>query len=140
MDATAARALSLWVPPLLVMALIFAGSSIPSDGADRGVAGLIAAKTIHFSEYFVLLLALWRALRRTLAARAAVALALAVCVLYACSDEIHQRSVEGRNPSAVDVAIDATGAATAAGLVVRIRGRPRRRGGRDRGDRSSTRA
>ena len=136
MDTTA-RALSLWAPPLLVAALIFAGSSIPSDGADRGVAGLIAAKTIHFSEYFVLLLALWRALRSTLAPRAAVVAALAACVIYACSDELHQRSVEGRNPSAVDVAIDATGAATAAGLVLRLRGRPRRRGGRDRSDRSS---
>ena len=137
---TTARALSLWAPPLLVMALIFAGSSIASDGVDRGVAGLIAAKTIHFSEYFVLLLALWRALRSTLAPRAAVAVALAVCLVYACSDELHQRSVEGRNASAVDVAVDATGAATAAGLVLHLRDRPRRRGGRDRSDRSSARA
>lgn len=140
MHATAARALSLWSPPLLVMALIFAGSSIPSDGVDRGVAGLIAAKAIHFSEYFVLLLALWRALASTLAPRFAVAVALVACVVYAGSDELHQRSVEGRNASAVDVAIDATGAATAAALLLRLRGRSSRRRGRDRSDRGSARA
>jgi VanZ family protein len=114
------RALLLWAPPLLVMALIFAGSSIPSDGVDRGLAGLLAAKTIHFTEYLVLMLVLWRALRATsLGGRRAIGAAFAICVLYACSDELHQGFVDGRNPSVVDVAIDAAGAATAGGLLVR---------------------
>lgn len=109
---------------MLVMALIFAGSSIPSDGVDRGLTGLLAAKAIHFSEYFVLMLALWRALRTRLGASAAVAAAYAVCLLYACSDELHQGFVAGRTPSVADVAIDALGAA--AGLVVLRRARDRR--------------
>lgn len=124
MDGTARpiRALSLWVPPLLVMALIFAGSSIPSDGVDRGLAGLLAAKTIHFSEYLVLMLTLWRALRTTqLGGHRALGAAFAVCLLYAGSDELHQGFVDGRNPSTVDVAIDAAGAAMAAALLLRVR-------------------
>lgn len=126
MDRTIAspRTLSLWGPPLLVMALIFAGSSMPSDGVDRGLAGLLAAKTIHLTEYFVLMLALWRALRTTaLGARSALAAAFAICVLYAGTDELHQNYVEGRNPSPVDVAIDAAGAGAAALLIVRARSR-----------------
>lgn len=122
MDGTApiARTLSLWAPPLLVMALIFAGSSVPSDGVDRGLAGLLAAKTIHFSEYLVLMLVLWRALRRTaLDGRRALSAAFALCLLYAGSDELHQGFVDGRNPSIVDVCIDAAGAATAAVVVLR---------------------
>jgi VanZ family protein len=123
-----ARVLSLWTPPLLVMALIFVGSSLPSDGADRGLAGLLGAKAIHLSEYFALLLALWRALRAALGARRGLAAAFAACLLYAGSDEFHQSFVEGRNPSVADVAIDAVGAGSAAVLVLRgRRGRRARR-------------
>ncbi len=122
MDATT-RAISLWSPPVLVMALIFAGSSIPSDGVDRGLTDLLAAKAIHFSEYFLLMLALWRALRTRLSAPAAAALAYAVCLLYACSDELHQGFVAGRTPSVADVAIDAFGAAAALLVLHRVRDR-----------------
>lgn len=121
MDA-ATRTLFLWAPPLLVMALIFAGSSIPSDGVDRGLAGLLTAKAIHFTEYFVLLLALWRALRASsLGSRRGLAAGFAICLMYAGSDEWHQSFVEGRTPSVADVAIDAAGAGVAAALVLRAR-------------------
>lgn len=126
MDGTTAptRALSLWGPPLLVMALIFAGSSIPSDGVDRGLAGLLAAKAIHFSEYFLLMLALWRALRETsLAGDRALAAAFAACLIYAGTDELHQGFVEGRTPSIADVGIDAAGAGAAAALALHARRR-----------------
>jgi hypothetical protein len=120
------RALFLWGPPLLVMVLIFAGSSVPSDGVDRGLAGLLAAKAIHFTEYFVLMLALWRALRSTaLGGAATIASAFAACVLYAGSDEFHQSFVDGRTPSIADVGIDAAGAATAGVLVLHARRRRR---------------
>ena len=36
--------------------------------------------------------------------------AFALAVLHAASDELHQGFVAGRHPSAVDVAIDASGA------------------------------
>lgn len=125
----AIRTLSLWAPPLLVMALIFAGSSIPSDGVDRGLAGVLTAKAIHFTEYFALLVALWRALRATpLGSRRGLAAGFAICLLYAGSDEWHQSFVEGRTPSIADVAIDAVGAGAAAALV--LRGRSSRATGR----------
>jgi VanZ family protein len=53
-------------------------------------------------------------------------LALAFTVAYAVSDELHQGTVSGRHASAVDVGIDAAGAAIAiavAGLVAARRGR-----------------
>ena len=44
-------------------------------------------------------------------------------VLYAVSDELHQGFVAGRHPSAVDVAIDASGAPLALVIVALISSR-----------------
>ncbi len=117
----AARALALWAPPLLLMGVIFAFSAMPSDGEDRGVLVLLLRKLAHFSEYALLMLLWWRALRTKLSVRAAVVAALAVTVLYAATDEVHQRSVDGRVGTPIDVLIDAAGAATVAVVIVRWR-------------------
>jgi len=45
----------------------------------------------------------------TTARRSPSAWALAVAVLYAITDELHQGFVAGRHPAVVDVGIDATG-------------------------------
>ncbi len=46
--------------------------------------------------------------------RGAVILAVLMAVLYAATDEFHQSFTPGRNPSPVDVGIDAIGAAVGA--------------------------
>jgi VanZ family protein len=45
------------------------------------------------------------------------ALALALTILYACSDEYHQTFVAGRHGSPVDVLIDGAGAWLALGII-----------------------
>lgn len=116
-----ARLTALWLPPLLWMALIFALSAMPSDGIDRGTLYFLTRKLLHFAEYALLLLLWWRALQTKVIARMALAVAFVITVGYAATDELHQRYVEGRVGTPVDVAIDASGAAAAAWLIVRRR-------------------
>ena len=117
-----ARLAALWLPPLLLMALIFALSAMPSDDVDRGALYFLTRKLLHFAEYALLLVLWWRALRTKLTTRLALAVAFAITVAYAATDELHQRYVDGRVGTPVDVAIDAAGAAGAAWLIMRRRG------------------
>jgi len=117
-----ARLAALWLPPLLLMALIFALSAMPSDDVDRGALYFLTRKLLHLAEYALLLVLWWRALRTKLTTRLALAVAFAITVAYAATDELHQRYVDGRVGTPVDVAIDAAGAAGAAWLIMRRRG------------------
>lgn len=106
------RAAALWLPPLALMGVIFALSSVPSGDLNSSVQGPLR-KLAHFTEYAVLAALWWRALRSRLRPRAALIAAFAITVGYAVTDEIHQGFVEGRHASVVDALIDAAGAATA---------------------------
>ena len=64
--------------------------------------------------YAVLFLLWWRALNKPLRFLPSLVLAWVLTVLYAVSDEYHQTFVPGRNGNALDVLIDASGAALAA--------------------------
>ncbi len=113
---------SRYAPPLAVMALIFALSATPDLSSGLGTWDFVLRKLAHVAIFAVLWLTLARAMhwRRP-------ALAAAVAVLYAASDELHQSFVEGRHGTPVDVAIDSVGiglAALAYALVARRRGRP----------------
>jgi VanZ like family len=92
----------LWLPVVAWAALIFVWSSIPDLGTGLGGWDLILRKLAHAAEFGVLGALLLRALGRPW-------YAVAVGVLYAVSDELHQSFVEGRHGSPVDVAIDAVG-------------------------------
>jgi VanZ family protein len=102
-----------WVPPLVLMAVIFALSAQPDLSTGLGVWDLIARKLVHMSEYALLCFLWWRALRTVAVPRAALALAFCVSLAYAGTDELHQRSVHGRHGTPVDVGIDAIGMAAA---------------------------
>lgn len=115
------RAAATWLPPIALMALIFALSAMPSDDLDRGLVRLILRKAAHFTEYALLTALWWRALRTRTTDSAALVTAIAIAVGYAITDEIHQTFVDGRTGSPVDVLIDTAGAATAAALVARRR-------------------
>lgn len=102
------------IPALALMALIFAvsaQSSLPTVESDLDVA---LRKAAHMAE-FGLLWALW--LWALPGPRPQAALrALAITLVYAVSDELHQSFVADRHASPLDVAIDAAGIGVAAAI------------------------
>jgi VanZ family protein len=119
---TFARRLELWAPPLVLMAVIFFFSAQPNLNSGLGVLDLVGRKLIHFSEFALLALLWWRALRTRVDGRRAALAAFVVTSLYAASDEFHQSFVEGRNGSPIDWVIDSAGA----GLAMLWAARPAR--------------
>ena len=89
--------------------LIFVFSSVPDLGTGLGGWDLVLRKIGHAAEFAVLGALLARAL-------GSAWLAIALGVLYAVSDEVHQTFVPGREGSPLDVAIDTVGVAF--GVVV----------------------
>src|SRR3954471_20992165 len=116
-----ASRLDPWLPPFVLMAVIFALSAQPDLNSGLGLIDLIGRKIIHMAEYALLCFLWWRALRTVVSPDRAIALAFALAVAYAGTDELHQRSVHGRHGSPIDIAIDATGAGVAALALRRTR-------------------
>jgi VanZ family protein len=109
----------LWAPPIALMAVIFVLSAQPDLNSGLGTLDTILRKLAHMAEYGLLVFLLWRALRASVPDRPAVAVALALGVLYAVSDEWHQSFVEGRHGTPVDVLIDSVGMAAVAAVLLR---------------------
>ena len=130
-----------WLPALGWMALIFLGSTDAlshehtshfvepflrwlfrgtlSAGAIENLHHLIR-KTGHLTEYAVLCVLYWWALRpSTDARRAGWAILLAAC--FAGTDEFHQSFVPSRGSSVSDVLIDTVGAALGLALFLAAR-------------------
>ena len=144
--------LKYWVPVLLWMVVIFAGSSdaasfshssrivvpivrwlLPGISQDSLHAIVVAVrKTAHVTEYAILAMLIWRCqCHGTESGSAgwpwrAAAFTLVWIVAYASSDEFHQRFVPSREASVVDVFIDTAGAVFAL-LLIWVVGRWRRR-------------
>ncbi len=95
------------MPVLLYAGLIFFLSSLPnpSTGTD------LPAYYLHFFEYLVLSFLLIRAFNSGVIkiSRRAVISGVLLSVLYAVSDEIHQRFIPGRDSSLYDVLWDVSG-------------------------------
>jgi len=129
------KRLAFWLPPLVWMAAIvwFSGGDFSAENtgsvlrplfrwllpgaSDAQIAALHALirKSAHVTEYAVLA-ALWFVAltrERGLSRRRAAWLAFLVAVGWACLDELHQATDLSRTASAMDVAIDATGALVA---------------------------
>ena len=104
------------VPPLLLMAAIFVFSAQPDLSTGLGTLDTILRKAVHMAEYALLWWLWWRALGYRGAAVAA-----AITVAYAASDEYHQSFVEGRHGTPVDVLIDAVGVGLAVAARRRLR-------------------
>jgi hypothetical protein len=97
------------LPPLALMAIIFALSAQPDLNSGLGGWDTVLRKLAH-AFAFGLLWWLWlRALERPW-------LAVAITLAYAASDEWHQTFVRGRAGSPRDVLIDAAGVGLAAAL------------------------
>lgn len=117
MAMTLLRRMDPWLPPLLLMGIIFFFSAQPSLSTDLGLIDLIGRKLIHFSEYALLCFLWWRIVRQFVDDRRAALIALAIASGYAITDEFHQTFVEGRHGTPVDWLIDTAGAAFAAYLI-----------------------
>jgi len=129
-----------WVPAIVWMAIIFAGSS--DVLSDRNTSRFVVPflhwiypkisfeavdminigfrKFGHVSEYTILAMLLWRALRQGANLRARLSIlfvaTLLGCAAFAAGDEFHQSFVPSRTPSPMDVLIDICGAL--AGLAI----------------------
>jgi VanZ family protein len=106
--------LDLWLPPVVLMGVIFALSAQPSLDSGLGVIDHIGRKLIHFGEYALLCFLWWRALASVTGPRRAALLAFLITSGYAATDEFHQTFVEGRHGNALDWVIDSVGAAVVA--------------------------
>jgi VanZ family protein len=126
--------LKYWFPLLIWLGVIFVGSTnlMSAEHTSRFVVPfllwlkpgmspqtiwvifVVMRKCAHVTEYAVLALLLWRALRsvpilgtKTLLVFGAVVLG---CALFAASDEFHQTFFKSRTPSVRDVLLDIAGA------------------------------
>jgi VanZ family protein len=111
------RRVDLWLPPVLLMGLIWFFSAQPSLDSGLGWIDAVGRKLIHFGEYALLSFLWWRLLRTSMPDRRAALAALLVSSLYAATDEVHQSFVDGRHGTPVDWAIDTAGAAATAFAV-----------------------
>jgi VanZ family protein len=116
---TALKKLDPWLPPLLLMGVIFFFSAQPNLNSGLGWIDHVGRKIVHASEYAFLCFLWWRALRTKVDPVVALAPAWVITTLYAVSDEYHQHFVTGRHGTWVDVTIDSMGAAVFALLVLR---------------------
>ena len=127
-----------WLPVLAWMALIYVASGdpkslyhsarvveplMPTDSQPHSLqpAVIFVRKVAHAAEYAVLALLLWRALRATSSQPPGWSWRLATnawvwSVVYGFTDELHQVFVPTRRAEALDILIDAVGAA--AGLFM----------------------
>lgn len=111
--------MTVWLPPLLLMGVIYMLSDQPNLGTGLGVIDLVARKLVHVAEFAALTVLWWRALRTMTDRGPALGAAATIAVAYAVTDEIHQTFVLGRSGSPWDVAIDAIGVAAACALALR---------------------
>lgn len=113
----------VWLPALVWMAAIFFLSAQPQlPGLSEHWLDNLIKSGGHFAGYAVLAILYWRIARRGPWRRqTALAIAFAGAVLYALSDEFHQSWVPNRDPSLVDLMVDAAGAATALAVVAAAR-------------------
>jgi VanZ family protein len=109
------KLLSLWLPPILWMGVIFFFSSLPTIKTSRFYwPDFLLKKTAHFVEYFILSLFYFRAfLGSKISFKKSAFLAILISFFYAVSDEYHQSFTPGREPRLRDVVIDTFGASFA---------------------------
>lgn len=115
-DLPRRSAWALWLPALGMMALIFWGSAQPSEDLPGLLDIPHLDKVAHLVEYGVLGLLLARPMGRRLRGPGLIAGVATLGLLYAITDEAHQRWVPGREFSLMDMAVDVVGASCGAAL------------------------
>jgi len=98
-------------------------SNPPQGLIDLIMEGLLVRKAAHFTEFAILGFLVLVTLKKLKIPRFPLISGL-ICILYAVSDEFHQKFVPGRYPSFGDVMIDVSGAVFAILLcliIIKIR-------------------
>ena len=103
-----------WLPPLILMTIIFLLSSRQSIGVSQEESvNFIIFKSLHVLEYALLTFLLFRAIYKTeswkLSLTQALTLAAILAFSYGVTDEIHQTFVPTRTGSVRDIFIDLIG-------------------------------
>ena len=135
------RIILCWLAVLLWMILIFSLSSqvadessrlstgitqiivkmvnevVPNINFDLNKFGHVIRKCAHFFEYLVMGIFVINAMKR----KQYKYIALLICILYAITDEFHQRFVPGRGPGIKDVLIDSIGASVGIWMYLSLR-------------------
>jgi VanZ family protein len=89
---------------------MFNNLGINLDQILSGQANLIIRKLAHMTEYFILFMLVFNALKTDLKFRKNLLISIVIIFAYAGSDEIHQSFVPGRACMFTDVLIDTAGA------------------------------
>ena len=147
------RFLKYWLPVLIWLGFIFIGSTdlmsaehtsrflipfllwLKPDMSPETVAQIhfVIRKTGHVTEYAILAMLFWRALRggtnRQLKLSLLFVSVWILCAIFAATDEFHQSFIPSRGAALGDVGIDSVGALL--GLLISA-GFAKRRGRRER--------
>lgn len=73
------------------------------------LASFVVRKTAHFTEYFILYILVYNAVLESKEKKKSLLYSIIIVFLYACSDEIHQIFIPGREGRIKDVMIDTSG-------------------------------
>jgi VanZ family protein len=141
LNTTARTVVSSWMPVIAWMLVIFAGSSDVLSAANTSrfllpfllwldpsisyhtieLIHLLLRKAGHVTEYAILAVLLWRALRGSFAVLSRRTISICtffVAASFAASDEFHQSFVPSRTATMHDVFIDCVGISLAIGLCL----------------------
>ena len=113
------RVVTRWVPLALWVAFIFVMSSITYLPGDYSVLPRHSDKVVHFIEYLVLAILLYRGLNDDGSGRIRVVMTALVLIGVGIAglDELYQSMVPGRDSSVADLAMDITGVVTGAAIT-----------------------
>ena len=92
---------------------IFKALGLNLDSVLGDLADFAVRKSAHFIEYLVLSLLIYSACRENNSISKSILFSVGLVFCYACTDEIHQIFVAGREGRFRDVMIDTSGGATA---------------------------
>lgn len=88
-----------------------AAMGINMDSIFGDFANFVIRKTAHFFEYMILALFVFNAFQLTFNTKKLLIMTIVFVFIYACTDEIHQLFVSGREGTIRDVIIDTCGGA-----------------------------
>jgi VanZ family protein len=88
---------------------LFSKIGININGIFGDLANFVVRKCAHFTEYMILALLAFNVIKLYFNVKQVAILTIVFVFLYACSDEIHQLFVLGREGAVRDVIIDTCG-------------------------------
>ena len=144
------RFVRYWMPAIVWMALIFFGSTdiLSAEHTSRFLVPFLRwvdpqisfamlntiqfgiRKLAHLTEYAILAMLLWRALRSGTRGQMKMSILFLIaalgCAIFAASDEFHQSFVPSRTSSPTDVMIDVCGALVGLAICLMFTARRKR--------------